>query len=299
MIQHEEKSGDYGAAIRGDEQTVAWANQTDLGGTDAGHHTAPSMNKVALAFGGVLVIALVFLCFRLAYDGIKTGVERNGLAANAPTVRAAPAYAAPRASVTGRPAPVAAAPVSISAPVSLSAPSMVPPRPIAPRVVFASDADREHITDLLGDCRAAYEASGEASRKWYAANTTRTAARMSHKEAVESDSGVDGPHLLSASEWDSIDTQVEGFSTTVGLATQPARYPVALQGISIGLRREMHTYLQTTRTALAQTDPQRRAAIQARAETHRQKAGQLLATLEAAVKSGTPPPTGTGNDAEQ
>jgi hypothetical protein len=43
-----------------------------------------------------------------------------------------------------------------------------------------------------------------------------------------------------------------------------------------------------------QTDPQKRSTFQARADAHRQKAGQLLTALESAVKNGTVIPEDKG-----
>ncbi|MBC8135009.1 MAG: hypothetical protein H8F28_03875 [Fibrella sp.] len=291
MIEQQEKSGDYGAAIRGDEATVAWSNQTGLGGTEAGRYPVDTMNRFALALGGVLLVALVLLCFRLAYDGIQTDTEKKGFTGKQYLDdESVTAYTGPGAPAgRGNLSPVA--PRSAPQPVVQAPVSMPLPVPVAPstgrRVIFASDTERERVTGLLADCRAAYDASGEVSQKWFAtAGTFKVVERLNAENTTANTMEADAPRPLSAKEWNSIDTQIEGIAATVALATQPARYPLALQETSMGLRREMQTYLQTARTALVQSDPQKRSQIQARANTHRQKAGQLLGTLESAVKSG-------------
>ncbi len=293
MIEQQEKSGDYGAAIRGDEATVAWSKESDLGGTEAGRLPVDGTNRAALMLGGVLLVALVLLCFRLAYDGIKTGTENKGFTGKQYLDDEASAgFAGPGAPVgTREMLPSAAAAVRATPPPApLPPPMPAPPAPAvtAQRAVFASDADRVRVTGLLGDCRAAYDASGEVSQKWFGTvGTMRVVDRLDREGARRGDGETNIARPLSAKDWNSIDTQMEGIAATVALATQPARYPLALQETSMGLRREMQTYLQTSRAALVQDDPEKRSQIQARADTHRQKAGQLLATLEASVKSGT------------
>lgn len=288
-----ERSGDYGAAIRGDEATVAWPKNADLGVTEATNYPVDTMNRFALGLGGVLLVALVLLCFRLAYDGAKTG-DGNKVATNRESRNdgsdvyngpAAPSgiSSASTLPVRSAPQPVVQSPVSVPAPAFIA--SGTPQQ-----MFFISDTERERVTGLLADCRAAYDASGEVSQKWFASvDTMKVAARLNVQEVPATGDGDDTPRPLSAKDWNSIDTQIEGIAATVALATQPARYPVALQETSIGLRREMQTYLQTSRTALVQSDPQKRSQIQARANVHRQKAGQLLNALESAVKNGTVP----------
>ena len=300
MIEQEEKSGDYGAAIRGDEQTVAWASQTDLGGTEAGRAPSHTINRIALTLGGVLMVSLILLCFRLAYDGIKTKVDAKGFTGKAYLDDAnSVADSGPRAPVgMANSIPIAprTAPLSVVAPtLPLSVPAPVNTRHGSSSSLFASEGERQRVADLLTDCRAAYDSSGELSRKWaetVGGKTARTnAVEIAASEDDTSAKSVPilGPHPLSSKEWDTIDTQIEAISATVGLATQPARYPVALQETSASLGREMRTFLQTERAALAQTDAQTRSQIQTRAEGHRQKAGQLLTTLESAIQTGNTP----------
>lgn len=295
MVEQQEKSGDYGAAIRGDEATVAWSQQTDLGGTEAGRYPVDAMNKFALALGGVLLVALVLLCFRLAYDGMKTGVANKGYSTDEARGEANDVYNGPGAPAgsgsTPQIAPRTAPQFVTPAPMT----PVVPPPPMptgAQKTFVISDVERERVSGLLADCRAAYDASGEVSQKWFETAGTAKAIQRLNAESGTAAANT-GPDTtarpLTTNEWSSIDTQIEGIAATVALATQPARYPVALQETSIGLRREMQTYLQTARTALVQSDPQKRSEIQARADTHRQKAGQLLSALESAVKTGTVP----------
>ncbi|MBC7806665.1 MAG: hypothetical protein H7145_10990 [Akkermansiaceae bacterium] len=289
MIEQQEKSGDYGAAIRGDEATAAWSGQADLGGTGARSYPIDTMNRFALILGGVLLVALVLLCFRLAYDGVKTGAENAGLTNRAYLAGEPDVYNGPRtpagAGNASLDASRSASQPGVQSPVNFPAPAL----PVAARQpIFMSDIERARVSDLLSDCRAAYDASGEVSQKWFAAVGAVRAVETLNRDdirAVGTDTNISRP--LSGKEWNSIDTQIEGISATVALATQPARYPLALQETSIGLRREMQVYLQTARTALVQSDPQKRSQIQARANLHRQKAGQLLDTLESAVKGDT------------
>ncbi len=288
-----ERSGDYGAAIRGDDPTTAWTPPTGIGAPEAGPYPADTMNKVALAFGGILLVALVLLCFRLGWEGTKPSTDAKRAAGKSFAGNLPHSGPGVPAGIATRSVPSAAPVVNLPAPTTNTAPAVVH------SALFTSDVERNRVLNLLADCRSAYDASGELSQKWF---TTASAVKpierldvMQAKSAGESDTTQaalpDMPHLITGKDWDSIDTQIEAIASTVGLATQPARYPVALQETTTELRREMQTYLQTARTALVQTDPEKRATFQARASTHRQKAGQLLSFLESSVK-GSVLPTG-------
>lgn len=293
-----ERSGDYGAAIRGDDPTTAWAAPTGLGETEAPSYPADTMNKVALTFGGILLVALVLLCFRLGFDGSKPSgdaKEPRGKSFAGTASYAGPGAPVGRVDSSSHSVPLPAAPV-----VNLPPPANNAPPAIVHSALFASNTERNRVLNLLSDCRSAYDASGELSQKWFsAADAAKSVERLDTAQAKAAEESSiaqtvlpDSPHILSGKEWDSIDTQIEAIASTIGLATQPARYPLALQDTTTELRREMQTYLQTARAALVQTDPEKRATFQARASTHRQKAGQLLSVLESSVKSSVLPTGG-------
>ena len=216
MIQEQEKSGDYGAAIRGDEQTAAWARETNLGGTDAGRSTSDGANRIAITVGAVLVIALIMICFRLAFDGVKTAVDAKGFT-GARYTDADPD--APPAITPGVPAGIRTAPASATI-VNLPPPVPVAVPVVATHNLFLTDAERDRLADLLADCRAAYDASGELSQKWTTtvagANTAERVGILSAKAAEEGTS-TSVPRPLTAREWDAIDTQMDAISATVGV----------------------------------------------------------------------------------
>ena len=290
----QEKSGDYGAAIGGGEKTTVWASQGGLGGNPAGRDTPDGANKVALILSGVLIAALIVICFRLAFGNVKKAADSKRLTALAyrdsdPSAPTGANPGVPAGTTPRQTAPRLPLPVNLPAPASLSSSPVVAPI----RNLFLTDAEREQVAGLLLDCRAAYEASGELSQRWVAIGAVQPATRdvgfaQTRVAEVDADS-ASASRFPTVRERDTINTQMDAIDTTVSLATQPARYPPSLQDTSIEVGTEMHIYLQTTRIALAQTDPAKRSAAQARADTHRRKAGQLLATLETAIKSGVLP----------
>ncbi|MBC8142018.1 MAG: hypothetical protein H7Y38_11320 [Armatimonadetes bacterium] len=295
MIQGE-KSGDYGDAVRGDEQTAAWANQTDLMGTEAGRSPGDGDNKVALTVGAVLIVALVLLCFRLAYTGINNSAATKAITGQeyAEVDSPAPAPAPLRPDTPFGVAPPSLLPQTTQAlptprPATLTFAPPAPPAPAPKMPLFALDAEREKIADLLEDCRVAVDASGTLAPKWSAVaagTNSRTPSLLSPRKSGDTMAmPVSETSAPTAKEWSAMDTQMEGIATAVVFATRPALYPVPLQDAATELGSEMRTYLQTMRLALGQTDPAERAALQARADAHRQKAEALLAALESAVRT--------------
>lgn len=297
MIEHLEKSGDYGAAIRGDEKTAAWA-ATDPGvaiPTTSRDVSDGGMNKVAVTLGSVVLIALVLLCFRLAYDSVRTQAAKKGFTT--------PHYGTGEAESFGQispRSPVGVAPIVAppAAPLAnLPAPPAPVPAVVETRVVWASESERAQVVALLDDFHAAYHTSGELSREWFAAvgaipaqetaiGKTQRAVLRDATAITDASESSTPPRFLSAKERQSINAQIEGLTVSAGLSTQPARYPLALQETATEAGRELRTYLETVRVALGETDATERSAAQARAETHRARSGELLTSLETAVKNG-------------
>ncbi len=282
-----EKSGDYGDAVRGHEQTAAWASQTDLRG-DTGRGTADGDNKVALTVGAVLIVALVLLCFRLAYTGSKDSAATGNVAGQGRGAMrpATPFGAAPISAPAQNPVPL-----PTPRPVTLGFAPPSAPLPEPGRALFASEKERERVAELLLDCRVAFDISGELAPRWsgtVAGVRPRTEIPLLTDKSTGATVVPDipaAPAAPTAKEWSAIDTQMEAIATSVAFATRPALYPTALQNAAAELGGEMRTYLQTTRMALARTDAGERTTIQARADVHRQNAGQLLARLESAAQS--------------
>ena len=298
-----EKSGDYGAAIRGDEKTAAWA-ATEPGvaiPTTSRDVSDGGMNKVAVGFGSVVIIALVLLCLRLAFDGVRDGAAKKGFTTPKYGTGAPETWGrlSPQAPVRapGVTAPAVAAPLTI-----LPVPPPPTPAVATAKVVWASESERERVLELTGDFRAAYETGGELSREWFTAvgalpvQNATSAIGVSEKRQLDAIRVTESvaPRFLTAKERETINTQIEGLTVAAGLATQPGRYPVALQETATEAGRELRTFLETVRGALSETDPAERNAAQARAETHRARAGALITSLESSVRGGTVAEPGIG-----
>lgn len=285
-----EKSGDYGEALRGDERTAVWASQTDSGGTDAGRGAINGDNKVALTVGAVLIVALVLLCFRLAYTGIKESAKNTTAGRYDATDTPAPVAFQPGAPAVAAPRAAQPAPLPTPRPVTMGFAPPASPAPVPERTLFASEKERERVAELLRECRVAFDVSGELAPQWSATVAgvrprAETTLKASKSDEASETPVTAAPSVPTAKEWDAMDTQMEAIATSVAFATRPALYPVTLQNAAAELGGEMRTYLQTTRIALGQADATERAALQGRADAHRQAAAQLLARLESAVQT--------------
>ena len=300
MIEHGERSGEWGEVVAGDEKVVAYKGSWL--GTDADRPgDRDGMSRLAVTGGAVLIVALIFLCCRLAFDGIK-GTATHKVSA----------YIA-QASDPGAPAGTGAVRSPRTRP--LPAPMLPVNAPIAPVVtarLFTDPEQQGRLLDLLADCRAAYEEAGKFAPKWIQAageNSSRVPVVNGAEKAVGTEESAAGaaPAPLSVplppkpiagltpEQWNTVDAQMTAIDSDVGLATHPALYPLPLQDMSAAVAYEMRTYLQTEREALTQSDPSKRSAIHARAETHRQQGAQILGQLESAVKGGTAPANAMGS----
>ena len=296
-IQNEERDVEYGDAVKGDETIALWARMEELGGTEAGRPQVEGVPPLVYILGVPVLVGLILLCCSMAFKGAqqssvsKTFANRGYLADddNSPQGPSSSARTA-NAGFTIPKTNMGQSPVTLAAPAPMPIPS-----PASPSRIWSSALERDRVTELLSDCRVAYNLSGELSQRWLT-STQGTVIAMRpgavYTTAANTSAADKGARPLTNQDWNAIDGEMDAIAGTIGIAAQPSRYPEALQDTSMEMGREMRTFLQTTRAALLETDPQLRNELQTRANNHRARAGELLSALEASTKDAvavTPP----------
>jgi hypothetical protein len=318
-LDEEAREGAWGEVYDKDEDKPT-ARDFDITSLFNPRHLSNALDRVeglrrgGIALGALVVVALVFLCFKLAFNTATRVADSRGLAHRGdplPDDDAAggPGIPAGRRTTYGAAAggylpPALRGPTGPPPPPPLPAPGVAVPD--APVPVFDDPEERLRVAEQVQQARDAYDlarkldggpfwqrpkdaddARGAAGTNL--ATTPRPAGQNGGALATAPTGTAGGGQGYGGAGQDAAETraQVEALGATVTLTMHPDRYPLLIRGEAKAFAQEMRTYLSTVSYGLTVPDDQGR--LHGTASPHLERAGQILSRLEERIKSGTMP----------